>query len=202
MTMPSLNRARLDARLRLGVGVVGLLMCTLLLLVALLKGLYGLTQTNADPAFSLLAANVAGVIRKLYAAVAVHAPSLAAWLWASAAPDINLRAALFASEQRGLWLLYATLFGCAATVRRARARLSQLAQHKQWVAQIEAEERIRKRVRGPQGSARAGASERQTVPPSPPPKWQTTWWGVLFLAVAAGVATDIIKLLLGLSKLP
>lgn len=185
----------------LAVGAALVLLALLLLVVGLVKGIYTLALSPSNAASAKLASAVLRSIHWLYAEVAAHALSLTAWLWSSAAPALDLRKSIWAVEHRALWVLYALLFAGSALVRRARARLAQIAAFQEWAARIQLEEQIRLQVR--RGSS--ALPKAQITPRAVPPlkfQWHTTWWGVLALTVGAGLLTDVFKVVLGLAKLP
>jgi hypothetical protein len=197
-----MDQSKNASRLMLAAGTTLHALALLVLLVSLVKAIYTFALPPNHDVFAALASKIVHAIQWAYAEVAALAPSLAAWLWSSAAPDLDLRQPIWAFEHRALWAVYAMLFVGAAMTGRARARLAQIAAFQDWSARIQLEERLRMQVR--QGSVPLATTQVEPETTMPPLKlrWHTTWWGVVALTVGAGLMTEVIKVVVGLAKLP
>ena len=178
------------------------LACMALLVVAALKSIYTLAQTARTPFEAALAVPLGRAVAFLYSIPQSIAPAVTDWVW-RAAPDLNLRAPLIAAENAGILAVYFLLLlsliprGRATRLRRA------LAEHEQRMQQIYWEETARQRMRAgvPLQEVENQLEIKISIENQKAP-WHTTLIGIIVLGVVLPLVVDVIKIIVGLAKLP
>lgn len=202
MPLPTFEEARRQALCLSLAGWMAGLFCLMQLGVAGLKGIYVLSLTAATRGEQGITAPFRHAIEVLYAIPARVAPDITAFVW-GAAPELNLRGTLLSLDNAGFFAIYAVLLlSIWARVRAFRLRRP-MAEHEHWRQQLHWEKTARAKLRsggarselGQEASTRA-STENEKLP------WHTTLVGVVVLGIALPLIVDVVKILVGLAKLP
>lgn len=171
----------------------------LLLATSLLKGVYA---WGAAPDASPLAAPFGRLAASVYGLLEGMAPPLMALLW-QLAPDLNLRGRLISADHSGIFVLYCLMLLSLLPRGRASRLLRAVAEHESRVQQIIWEEQVRGLIGAGLSAAQVqqGLDVRISIESQRTP-WHQRLFGVIVLGLTLPLVVDVIKILVGLAKLP
>jgi hypothetical protein len=176
--------------------------CLLLVLVAAVKGIYSIASYEASGPLAALWNAVKRLIESLYAAASQAAPWMAEALW-RIAPDLDLRRGFFDRVHVGFWLVYAAMFVGVYMRGQANRISGAIRQHRFRMQQVLWEEQAREQMR--HGVAIDDIEQRLDIRislESKPTRWHQTGWALVAMGILLPLIVEVLKVFLGLAKLP
>jgi hypothetical protein len=175
---------------------------SVMLLLALLKGLYSMASAQTQGPFAFLWLPIVRLVANLYGAAEAYAPRLTKLLW-STAPNLDMHLPLWAGTSIGFWLAYALVLAAGYMRGAANRWARELAEHRKRIQQLVWEqEAIRQLGMGAEPADVVRTLEMRITLKTPPPPWHGTLAGMIVLGIALPVIVELVKILLGLAKLP
>jgi hypothetical protein len=176
--------------------------CVLLVFVAAIKGIYSLASYEASGLLAALWNGIKRLIESLYAGVSQAAPGMAGALWRMA-PDLDLRRGLFDRAHVSFWLVYAAMFVGVYMRGQANRIGGAIRQHRDRMQQVLWDEQAREQMR--QGVAVDVIEQRLDVRislESQPTPWHQKGWALIAMGILLPLFVEVLKIFLGLAKLP
>lgn len=200
--MLTLPQARREARWLNFLGWSVGSLCMLLLVVAMLKGIHTVSVASTTGVAGALAAPFRRAIEALVAIPWNLAPTITDFIW-WVAPDLHLGGPLLSSDNASFFGVYFLLLLSMLPRGRAIRLKRAIAEHEQRMQQIYWEETAREAFRA--GVSRADIEHKLDVRVSiqnQKAPWHTRLIGVVILGIVLPLIVEVLKVVVGLAKLP